>query len=336
MRAVVLVGGFGTRLQPLTFTTPKPLLPVVNRPIVERVLANLARGGVTEAVLAIGFRPDAFLDVYPEGACAGVHLRYAVEGEPLDTAGAIRFAAAEAGFGDETLVVVNGDVLTDLDVGALVEFHRACGGEGTIHLTPVEDPSAFGVVPTDADGRVRDFIEKPRRESAPTNAINAGTYVLEPAALARIALGRRMSIEREIFPAMATDRVLFAKCTDDYWLDAGRPDQYLAANLDVIDGVRRSGPEPGLAPGVVLDGRAKVHRAAIGARSVVGAGAHVTESVLLPDVDVGAGAVVARSLLGRGVLVGAGAELRDAVVGDGVEVEPGARLDGVRRPEPAI
>jgi mannose-1-phosphate guanylyltransferase len=182
---------------------------------------------------------------------------------------------------------------------------------------------------------VQDFIEKPARESAPTNAINAGTYVLEPAALVRIALGRRVSIEREVFPAMAADRVLFAKCTDDYWLDAGRPDQYLAANLDVIDGVRRAGPEPGVARGVVLDAHAKVHRAAIGAGSVIGAGAHVTESVLLPDVNVGAGAVIVRSLLGRSVDVGAEAELRDTVIGDGVAIEPGTRLDGVRRPEPA-
>ncbi|HEY1281256.1 MAG TPA: NDP-sugar synthase [Acidimicrobiales bacterium] len=334
MRAVVLVGGFGTRLRPLTYTTPKPLLPVGHRPILEHVLANLARGGVTEAVLSLGFKPDAFRAAYPDDTCAGVRLRYAVEDEPLDTAGAIRFAAQAAGFGAETILAVNGDVLTDLDVGALVDFHRSRGGEGTIHLTPVDDPSAFGVVPTDGSGRVTAFIEKPPRESAPTNLINAGTYVLEPAAIARIAATGRVSIERQTFPAMVADGVLFALATDDYWLDAGRPEQFLQANLDLLDGLRRGTPVDPIGAGVVVAPSAVISRTVVGARSRVGANARVADSVLLDDAVIDAGAVVERSVLGAGVHVGAEAAVTDAVVGDNERIEAGAALDGVRVPAP--
>ena len=196
---MVLVGGEGTRLRPLTLTTPKQMLPVGGRPMIERVLGHLARHGIDEVVLSLGYRPDAFLDAYPDGRCAGVELIYAVEATPLDTAGAIRFAARFAGI-DETFVVVNGDVLTGARRDGLVAFHRERGAEATMALTPVEDPSAFGVVPTDEEGRVMAFIEKPPPGEAPTNLINAGTYVLEPSVLARIPEGRRVSIERETFP----------------------------------------------------------------------------------------------------------------------------------------
>jgi mannose-1-phosphate guanylyltransferase len=333
MRAVVLVGGFGTRLRPLTLTTPKPLLPVGHRPILEHVLANLARGGVSEAVLSLGFKPDVFLEAYPEGQCAGVALRYAVEAEPLDTAGAIRFAAITAGFADEPLVAVNGDVLTDLDVARLIDFHRDRHALATLHLTTVDDPSAYGVVPTDDEGRVLEFVEKPPRATAPTNKINAGSYVLEPAVIARIAAGRRVSIERETFPALAAEGVLFALPTDDYWLDAGRPDQYLAANLDLLSGARRQGPAPAIADGAVVNG-ADVKASVVGRGARVDAGAVVHRSVLLPGVTIEAGASITESLLGCNVVVEAGATLRDVVVGDGQCIRAGAVLDGVRVPEP--
>jgi len=222
MRAIVLVGGFGTRLRPLTSDVPKQMLPVVHVSMLERVVAGLARYGVDEAILSLGFRPDAFIDAYPDGTCAGVALRYAVEPEPLDTAGAIRFAALAAGI-DDTFVVVNGDVLNDFDLRRLLALHRDRGAEGTIHLTPVDDPSRYGVVPTDADGRVLGFIEKPPLDEAPTNWINAGTYVLEPSVIDRIPEGRKVSIERETFPAMVTDGTLFALQDSCYWIDAGTP-----------------------------------------------------------------------------------------------------------------
>jgi mannose-1-phosphate guanylyltransferase len=323
MRAVVLVGGEGTRLRPLTFTTPKQMLPVGGRPMIERVLEHLAGHGVDEAVLSLGYRPDAFLDAYPDGRCVGVKLVYAVEATPLDTAGAIRFAALFGGI-DETFVVVNGDVLTGLDVSGLVAFHRDRQAEATIALTPVEDPSAFGVVPTDEEGRVVAFIEKPPRHEAPTNLINAGTYVLEPSVLARIPGEGRVSIERQTFPALVRDGRLYAWASDADWVDAGTPATFLAANLRYA-GLTGEGTE-------VADG-ASVDTSVLGAGVTVGAGAVVAESVCFDGAAIGPGAEVRSSIVGRHARIEAGAVVTDlSVVGDGAVVPSEARLAAGRYP----
>jgi mannose-1-phosphate guanylyltransferase len=323
MQAVVLVGGEGTRLRPLTLTTPKQMLPVGRQPMIERVLGNLARHGIETAVLSLGYRPDAFIGAYPEGSCAGVALTYAVEDVPLDTAGAIRFAARSAGL-DDTFVVVNGDVLTDLDLTGLVAFHRDCGAEATVALTPVEDPSAFGVVPTDERGRVVAFIEKPAPGEAPTNLINAGTYVLEPSVLARIPGDRRVSIERETFPALVRDGRLYALGSPTAWLDAGTPASFLAANLRYGDA--RS-PRCGVA------GTASISTSVLGQRVTVGPGAIVESSVCFDQVVVEAGAEVRSSIIGRGARIGTGAVVADlSVVGDAAVVPPRARLRAERWP----
>ncbi len=330
MRAVVLVGGFGTRLRPLTLHTPKQMLPVVNRPMIERVVEHLAAHGVTDAVLALGYRPDAFQAAYPDGSCAGVTLHYAIEPEPLDTAGAIRFAADDAGI-SERFLVVNGDVLTDLDVGALVARHEESGAEGTIALHRVEDPSAFGVVPTDGDGRVTAFIEKPPRGEAPTDLINAGTYVLEPSVLERIPPGRPVNVERVTFPAMVADGTLFAVDGDTYWVDAGTPSTYRAANLDLLDG-RRGVSEDGVHPDAHVDGA--VVGAVLGAGASVGDGAIVSGSVVLPGAVIGTGALVQDAIIGARARVGDGAVVDGgAVLGDDVEVVAGQQVHGERIPE---
>ena len=335
MRAIVLVGGFGTRLRPLTLTLPKQMLPVVHTTMLERVVGSLGAAGVTEVVLSLGYRPDTFVEAYPYGSCAGVTLHYAVESEPLDTAGAIRFAAREAGV-DERFIVVNGDVLTDLDVAALWAHHEACGGEATIALTPVEDPSRYGVVPTRDDHSVIDFVEKPGPGTAPTNFINAGTYVMEPSVLDRIEGGRRVSVEREVFPVLAADSALYALQSDDYWLDAGTPATLLQANLDVLAGKRPFG-------GDAVHDSARVHPDAavidsvVGAEAQVEAGARVERTVVLAGSTVAAGASVVDSLVGGRSLIGADAHLSNlCVVGFGEAVEPGAMLSGeVRPPEDA-
>jgi mannose-1-phosphate guanylyltransferase len=332
MRAVVLVGGFGTRLRPLTEAIPKPLLPVGQRPMIEHVVATLAASGVAEVVLALGFRPDAFAAEYPDGNCAGVPLRYAVEPEPLDTAGAIAFAAREAGI-DETFVVVNGDVLTDLDVSGLIAFHHARGAEATIHLTPVDDPSAYGVVEAGDDGRVLRFVEKPAPGTAPSNLISAGTYVFEPSMVARVPLGARRSVEREVFPEVVAEGRLYALSTDDYWIDTGRPDLYRQANLDAVSGRRRRVREARVGPGSEVDG--DVTDSVLGAGVKVAAGATVTDSVLLPGVEVGAGASVVASVLGPGARVERRAVLDHVVLGIDVVVEAGENLSHARRPVPA-
>ncbi|HEY1762604.1 MAG TPA: NDP-sugar synthase, partial [Acidimicrobiales bacterium] len=235
MQAVILVGGMGTRLRPLTYETPKQMLPLVGVPMIECVLEALGRHGVTDAVLSLGYLPDRFTEAYPSSLISGVRVTYAVEPEPLDTAGAIRYAASFADV-DETFLAVNGDVLTDLNVTKLLQFHREREAEVTIALHPVDDPSHFGVVPTEENGRVITFVEKPPVNEAPTNLINAGTYVLEPRALDRIAREGRVSIERETFPALAAAGTLFAMADHAYWLDTGTPRLYLQANVDVLKG----------------------------------------------------------------------------------------------------
>lgn len=331
MRAVILVGGFGTRLRPLTVDTPKQMLPVVDRPMIERVVATLADHGVDDAVLALGYRPDAFLEAYPDDTCAGVRLHYAVEAEPLDTAGAVRFAATESGI-DSTFVVVNGDVLTDLDVGALWKFHQSVGAEGTIALTPVDDPSRYGVVPIDEHGRVEAFIEKPPPGEAPSNWINAGTYVLEPSVLDRIPVGRKVSIERETFPAMVEDASLFAMHSDAYWVDAGTPATYLQVQLDLIDGVRGRA-EPAVSPSATVDEAAVVEHSVVMDDVRIEGGAVVRDSVLLPGSSVASGATVLESLVGPGARVLPDARISAlSVLGRDVVVEAGTVLEAAKLP----
>jgi mannose-1-phosphate guanylyltransferase len=332
MRAVVLVGGFGTRLRPLTSSVPKPMLPVGHRPMIARLVDRLARGGVTEVVLALGFRPEPFIEAFPDGRCGDVTLTYAVEPEPLDTGGAIRFAADAAGI-DDTFVVANGDVMTDLDVGALVGAHRAFGAEGTLHLIAVDDPSAFGVVDLGVDGRIGAFVEKPAPGTEPSNLINAGTYVFEPSVLARIAPATKVSVERDTFQRLVADGALFGFATDDYWIDAGRPELYRAANLDLLDGVRRFDRCEAISPTASVAADATVRNSVIGDHVVVAAEATVTDSVLLPHATIGRGASVDRSLVMGSV--GADSRITDCMVGADGAVPDGAELVGVAIPEPS-
>ena len=332
MRAVVLVGGFGTRLRPLTFTTPKPMLPVGNRPIIENLVSMLSQAGISEVVLALGFKPEPFMAAFPDGRCAGVALHYAVEPEPLDTGGAIRFAAQHAGI-DDTFVVVNGDVLTDLDVGRLISFHRETAAEATIHLTPVDDPSAYGVVELDDTGRVKRFVEKPAPGTAPSNLINAGTYVFEPSVLERIEGGRKVSIERETFPALVEKGSLFALSTDDYWIDTGRPDTYRQANFDMLDGRRRISRCVAVAVGAEVDSTAEVDHSLVAAGTKVGARSVLRDTIVLPGARIGDDCQILGSIvMGR---VESEANVVDCVIGaDGI-VSAGTKLASTSRPDPS-
>lgn len=334
MRAIVLVGGFGKRLRPLTLETPKQMLPVVGVTMFERVIAALGRHGVDQAVISLGYRPDRFVEAWPSGECAGVRLHYAAEPEPLDTAGAIRFAARSAEV-DDTFIVVNGDVITELDYAWLVERHREYGAEATLHLVGVEDPSRFGVVSTDATGRVLAFVEKPAPGTEPSNLINAGSYVMEPSVLDRIAPDVKVSVEREIFPQLAGESTLYAAVTDDYWLDAGTPVAFLAANLDLIDGHRRV-HEVAISPDAKIEDGVVVEHSVIGAGSSIATGARLIDSVVMDDVTIGAGAVIERSIVASGASIGAGASMRDgSVVGFGAVLAAGAHLDGESEPAPS-
>jgi mannose-1-phosphate guanylyltransferase len=315
--AVVLVGGFGTRLRPLTNDIPKPLLPLGQRTILEWLMTHLARGGVTDAVLALGFKPEPFLRAFPDSRCAGVRLTYAIEDSPLDTGGAIGFAARHAGLheGRDAFVVANGDIVTDLDVAALIARHRqnvTRGSAATIHLTPVDDPSQYGVVEHDADGKVAGFLEKPAPGTTSSRHVNAGTYVFEPSVLDALPGTAPLSIERVTFPSLAAAGTLFAHPTDDYWLDAGRPDTYRRANLDLVNGRRRD-HDTALHPDAIISAGALVRGSVVGAGAQIGDGARVVDSVVFPGAVIGAGAEVVNSaVMGK---VGESVRLHDALVG---------------------
>lgn len=323
MKAVVLVGGEGTRLRPLTYKTPKGLLPIANLAFLDRQLTWLTGHGVDDIVLSLGYLPDAFREHLAEGDVPGearfgpARLRFREEPEPLGTAGGIRFAAEGI---EERLIVCNGDVLTDLDLRALVAFHETSGAEATIALTRVDDPSAFGVVPTRDDGEVIAFVEKPPPGRAPTNWVNAGTYVLEPSVLEQIPSRLTVSIERETFPRML-DRPgrLFAFRSDGYWLDIGTPDKYLQAHADVLAGRLGRPPAPGATerePGIWVQGSVTIATdARIEAPVLLGAG-----------VTVGAGARIRNAVVGADASIGERARLDDAVVFGGVRVEPDATV----------
>ena len=321
MKALILAGGLGTRLRPLTYSRPKHLLPIANVPHIQHVFDLLQRHGVDEVVLLTSYLAEAFADTVAHAARRGLSVAVAHEEEPLGTAGALK--NAQELVGDGTFLAFNGDVLTDVDLSATVDWHRARGAEATIVLTPVDDPSAFGVVPTQPDGRVLGFIEKPPPGEAPTNLINAGVYVCEPRLLDRIPAGRAFSAERELFPAVVQDGTMFARRTDAYWMDIGTPEKYLQANLDALAGryvfPAIEYPDEKL---VLAGAGAEVHESArvsstcLGSGSRVGANATVERAVLLPGAIVGAAATVRDSVLGERVAVRPGVVVETTAVGD--------------------
>ncbi|MGH2806442.1 MAG: sugar phosphate nucleotidyltransferase [Actinomycetota bacterium] len=326
MKALILAGGYGTRLRPLTYTRPKHLLPIANRPHIEHVLELLQRHAIDEAVFLTSYLSGAFENTVAAAKARGFTMDVTHEEEPLGTAGALKHAQDHVG--DETFFVFNGDVLTDVDLDALAGFHRDRDAEATIFLTPVEDPSRFGVVPTDYGGRVQGFIEKPPPGEAPTNLINAGIYVMEPTVLDRIPKGEVWSSEHQLFPELVSDGAgLYAIDISCYWLDIGTPASLLRANLDALSGAFKTDAVPTagaetsvIAPNADVAESAKLTSAAVGDGAVIGEGAAVTRSVLLPGVRVGAGAVVEDSVLGENARVSDGARASGLIGGDDEQI----------------
>jgi NDP-sugar pyrophosphorylase family protein len=234
MRAILLIGGLGTRLRPLTFKTPKPLLPILNRPFLAYQIEYLKGQGIDEIVLCTAYRAEAFREAFGSGAPYGVQIHYVHEREPLGTGGAIKNAES---YVDGPVLVCNGDILTDMDLSALFAFHREKKALATIALTRAEDPTAFGLVNTDNEGRIQRFTEKPSREDVTTDTINAGTYIFEPRVFALIPKGKVCSVERDVFPDMlrAGER-LYAKALPGYWLDVGTLEKYRQAERDLSEG----------------------------------------------------------------------------------------------------
>jgi len=343
-QAVVLVGGEGTRLRPLTSRVPKPVVPVVDRPFVGYILDSLARHGVRHAVFSCGFLADAVRATIGDGAAYGVAVDYVVEDRPLGTAGAIK--NVEDLLDDGRLLAFNGDVLTDVDLSAMDEAHRRAAGLATILLTRVEDPRRYGLVRLDGDGRITEFIEKPGPEFAGPGLINAGIYVLERRVLDLIPAGEPFSIERGVFPQLAAQGVLHGFVSDAYWRDIGTPGSYLEAHFDILSRSlsTKVGDELGesclyVSPSASLADDARVvppayvgddvtvgegarvgPRAVVGPGSRLGAAAVVSESVVQDHVEIGAEAVIERSIVVRRVVVGPRTRVSRAVVGEACDV----------------
>jgi len=338
-------------LRPLTYGTPKPMVPLFGIPFLERTMGRLRTAGVRDVILASGYLPQAIEDHFGDGSRIGMSVTYVVEAVPLGTAGALRNVAGHI---KGTFFVLNGDVLTTLDLAAMYTFHKSKGGLGTIHALKVEDPSAFGCVVRDADGRVSAFIEKPKREDAPTDEINAGTYILERRILDEIPDGRSVSIERETFPKiLGAGERLYSFVTNDYWLDVGRPEQYLKAHHDILAGqlplvasdleaepgqlwqTAASEHPPNVNPPVFIGADVTIDSSAIvgpfaviGSGSTIGAHALVRDAVLWDGVQIADDAQVVDAILASNVRIGRGAIVSlGAVIGHDAEIVPGAILE---------
>ena len=334
--AVILVGGMGTRLRPLTLSAPKPMLPTAGVPFLTHLVTRIRDAGVGHIVLGTSYRAEVFESYFGDGSAFGVQLEYVTESEPLGTGGGIR-NVAPALRGD-TVMIFNGDVLSGCDLRGLLATHTDTGADATLYLTKVADPRAFGCVPTDASGRVTAFLEKD--PSPVTDQINAGTYVFTREVVDSIPAGRPVSVERETFPGLlAAGRYIAGHVDSTYWRDLGTPADFVAGSADLVLGLAPSSALPGpVGSALVLDGASVDPTATVTGGStvsrgcVVAAGAVIDGSVLFDGAVVAAGAVVRRSVLGFGAQVGRDASVADAVIGDrarlgaAVELRDGARV----------
>ncbi|RAY14253.1 NDP-sugar synthase [Actinomadura craniellae] len=343
MEAILLVGGKGTRLRPLTATTPKPLLPMAGVPLLEHQLTRARAAGVRRIVFATSYRASMFTEAFGDGSRLGLEIVYVTEDEPLGTAGAIRNASAALTCGpDETVVVLNGDILSGHDLAAQISAHEKTAAEVTLHLTLVEDARRYGSVPTGPDGRVLDFVEK--SPNPPTNQVNAGCYIFRRSVIDTIPAGRVVSAEYETFPGLlAAGSAIMGYVEAAYWLDVGTPAAFIRGACDLVLGAMSSAVVPTTEHGFLLLSGASVDPSArasggttVGAGAVIGADALVESSVLFDGAMVEPGARVVRSVVGRGARICSGAVLEDAVIGDAAIVGPGNELVGGLRLWPGI
>jgi mannose-1-phosphate guanylyltransferase len=342
--AILLVGGQGTRLRPLTLGTPKPMLPVAGVPVTVHQIERARAAGVERIILGTSYRAEVFAEQLGDGSHLGVEIAYAVEDEPLGTGGAIRHAAAHLVSGpDDPVMVLNGDVLSGVDYAGLFADHVRTGAVVTLHLVRVADPSAYGLVPTDEHGRVLAFREKPTTpEEIVTDQINAGCYIFRRSAIDAIPAGRVVSVERETFPALLADGALVRGVVDDsYWLDLGTPWDFVRGSADLVRGVA-SWPGHVPAEALVLEGAEVDGSAVVTGGTTVGRGARVAPgarvhgSVLLDGAVIAADAVVEDSVIGAGAHIDAGAVVAGSVIGDGARIGSGNELRAGARVWPGI
>ncbi len=354
-QAVIMAGGEGTRLKPLTNTRPKPLLPVLGRPCIEYVINSLASAGVDEIFIACGYRSQDIVQSLGDATHYGAKIVYAYEETPMGTAGAVKLLQDKL---HGTFVVGSGDTLTDADLGHLIGLHRERNAFVTMALTEVERPEQFGIVGVNAEGRIERFKEKPKPEEVFSNVINAGTYVLEPEALDHIPAGAKYDFSKNLFPDLLQQgKALYASPLKGYWKDIGRPKDLFQANIDLAErrgqnvtirgalckgkiagsgftaeGAKIFGPVY-IGTGAKLAKGSSTTRSAIGKESMVGEGAILEDSLLLDRCQIGAGAILRGSILGEGCVIGPGVSLTDSVLGDDVRLEGPSSLEGKSLPE---
>ncbi|MFK0296158.1 sugar phosphate nucleotidyltransferase [Streptomyces sp. NPDC090442] len=336
--AILLVGGKGTRLRPLTVHTPKPMVPAAGVPFLTHQLARARAAGVEHVVMATSYLAEVFEPYFGDGSALGLHLEYVTEVEPLGTGGAIRNVASRLHSApDDPVLIFNGDILTGLDIRALVDTHRTAGADVSLHLTRVEDPRAFGLVPTDATGRVTAFLEKPQTpEEIVTDQINAGAYVFNRSVIDTIPTGRPVSVERETFPGLLAEGAHLQGMVDStYWLDLGTPQAFVRGSADLVQGRAPSPAVPGrCGDRLVLEGAEVAPDAkltggtAVGPTARIGAGAQVDGSTVLDGAVIEEGARIHDSLIGAGARIGARTVLDGAVIGDGAVVGADNELRG--------
>ena len=339
--AILLVGGKGTRLRPLTVHTPKPMVPAAGVPFLTHQLARARAAGVEHVVLATSYLAEVFEPYFGDGSSLGLSLEYVTEREPLGTGGAIRNVASRLASGpDEPVLVFNGDILTGLDIRALAASHATSGADVSLHLTRVEDPRAFGLVPTDGSGRVTAFLEKPQTpQEIVTDQINAGAYIFRRSVIDTIPAGRPVSVERETFPGLLADGAHLQGMVDStYWLDLGTPQAFVRGSADLVLGRAPSPAVPGrcgdrlVLPLASVAADAKLTGGTVvGERARIGEGARISGSTVLQDAVVEPGAVITDSLVGAGARIGSRTVLTGAVIGDGAQVGADNELrDGIR------
>ncbi|WP_027019381.1 sugar phosphate nucleotidyltransferase [Corynebacterium sputi] len=329
--AVILVGGKGTRLRPLTVHTPKPMLPTAGAPFLKHLLGRIKAAGITHVVLGTSFRAEEFEHEFGDGSDLGLEIEYVFEEEPLGTGGGIRNVLPK--LRHENIMVFNGDVLGGTDLGGILQTHESSEADVTLHLVRVPDPRAFGCVPTDADGRVLEFLEK--TQDPPTDQINAGCYVFRREIIEAIPEGRPVSVEREVFPELLKRGAdVFGHVDNAYWRDMGTPADFVRGSSDLVRGIAPSPLLEGAHGESLVDESASVGGGAllyggtvVGRGVEVGAGARLDTTVLFDGVKIGAGAVIERSIIAEGVTIGPRAVIRDAVIGEGADI--GARCEFV-------
>jgi mannose-1-phosphate guanylyltransferase len=328
--AIVLVGGKGTRLRPLTLSAPKPMLPTAGVPFLTHLLSRIKAAGIEHVILGTSYQAEVFSEYFGDGSALGLDLEYVLETEPLGTGGAI--GNVRQLLRGDTTMIFNGDILSGCDLPSLLDVHRRSSADVTLHLTPVSDPRAFGCVPTDASGRVTAFLEKD--PNPVTDQINAGTYVFSRAVVETIPTGRPVSVERETFPGLLAGGALVTGYLDaSYWRDLGKPADFVAGSADLVRGIAPTAALPGpvgeslVLPGAqVADGAVLTGGCTVGRNCSIGAGAVIEGSVLFDGVRVEAGATVRASVVGRNAVIGAGTVLDEVVIGDRVQLGAGLEL----------